>query len=173
MTRRCLALYLNAVSLANTSYVTYRTYLGSECDANAWRSSNAGVKLTSSDKPAGSFGPITALTKNRKEVREYCLIVEGAYLSESEAEHALRDPFIEDWVEQTGRFRIHNMDEIQIAPGVTLGSLGVVMLDDRVFEIASIDPEHPLTEHKAKGVAEALRRQDMFDEIRAEPRSDE
>jgi hypothetical protein len=103
-------------------------------------------------------------------VREYCLIVEGAYLSESEAEHALRDPFIEDWVEQTGRFRIHNMDEILVTPGVTLGSLGVVMLDDRVFEIASTDPDHPLNEHTAKGVAEALRRQDMFDEIRTEPR---
>ena len=109
----------------------------------------------------------------KREVREYCLIVEGAYLSESEAEHALRDPFIEDWVEQTGHFRIHNMNEIQIAPGVTLGSLGVVMLDDRLFEIASTDPEHPLTEHKAKGVAEALRRQDMFDEIRTEPREEE
>jgi hypothetical protein len=65
------------------------------------------------------------------------------------------------------------MDEIQIAPGVTLGSLGVVMLDDRIFEIASADPEHPLTEHKAKGVAEALRRQGMFDEIRTEARSNE
>ncbi|HZE69743.1 MAG TPA: hypothetical protein VE135_09490 [Pyrinomonadaceae bacterium] len=107
------------------------------------------------------------------KVREYCLIVEGAYLSESEAEHALRDPFIEDWVEQTGRFRIHNMDEIQITPGVTLGSLGVFMLDDRVFEIASTDPEHPLTEHKAKGVADALRRQDMFDEIKVEPRTED
>lgn len=106
-------------------------------------------------------------------MREYCLIVEGAYLSEPEAEHALRDPFIEDWVEQTGRFRIHNMDDIQVAAGVTLGSLGVVMLDDRVFEIASSDPEHPLTEHKAKGVAEALRRQDMFDEIKVEPRGGE
>ncbi len=103
-------------------------------------------------------------------MREHCLIVEGAYLSESEAEHALRDPFIEDWVEQTGHFRIHNMNEIQITPGVTLGSLGVVMLDERVFEIAGADPEHPLTEHKAKGVAEALRRQDMFDEVRVEPR---
>ena len=106
-------------------------------------------------------------------MREYCLIVEGAYLSESEAEHALRDPFIEDWVEQTGSFKIHNMDEIQIAPGVTLGSLGVVMIDDRVFEIASVDADHPLTEHKAKGVAEALRRQDMFDEIRTEPRDEQ
>jgi hypothetical protein len=104
------------------------------------------------------------------KVREYCLIVEGAYLSESDAEHALRDPFIEDWVDQTGSFRIHNMNEIQITPGVTLGSLVVVMVGERVFEIASADPERPLTEHKAKGVAEALRRQDMFDEIKIEPR---
>ena len=105
-------------------------------------------------------------------MREYCLIVEGAYLSESEAEHALRDPFIEDWVEQTGAFRLHNMNEIQITPGVTLGSLGVVMLEEEVFEIASADPEHPLTEHKAKGVADALRRQDMFDEVKVEPRDE-
>jgi hypothetical protein len=105
-------------------------------------------------------------------VREYCLIVEGAYLSESEAEHALRDPFIEDWVEQTGHFKIHNMNEIQITPGVTLGSLGVVMLDERLFEIASADAAHPLTELKAKGVAEALRRQDMFDEVEVKPRDE-
>ena len=105
-------------------------------------------------------------------MREYCLIVEGAYLSESEADHALRDPFLEDWVEQTGGFKIHNMNEIQITPGVTLGSLGIVMLDDRLFEIASTDAEHPLTELKAKGVAEALRRQDMFDEVEVKPRDE-
>src|SRR5918911_241357 len=101
---------------------------------------------------------------------EYCLIVEGSYLSVSEAEHALRDPFIEEWVEETGRFRIHNLNEMEIAPGVVLGALGVEMIDDEVFEIASTDPEHPLTEHKAKVVAEALRRHDMFDEIAVEPR---
>lgn len=101
---------------------------------------------------------------------EYCLIVEGSYLSVSEAEHALRDPFVEDWVEQTGRFRIHNLKEMVIVPGVTLGQLGVEMIDDGVFRVASLDPEHPLTEHKARGVAEALRRHDMFDEIGIEPR---
>ena len=111
------------------------------------------------------------MTENKG--REYCLIVEGAYLTEGEAEHALRDPFIEDWVEQHGHFKIHNMDDIQVTPGVTLGSLGVYMIDDRVFEIASDDADHPLTEHKAKGVAEALRRQDMFDEINVEPRDEE
>jgi hypothetical protein len=111
------------------------------------------------------------MTENKG--REFCLIVEGAYLTESEAEHALRDPFIEDWVEQTGHFKVHNMDDIQVTPGVTLGALGVVMLDERVFEIASNDPDRPLTEHKAKGVAEALRRQDMFDEITVESREDQ
>ncbi|HYN86870.1 MAG TPA: hypothetical protein VER32_16595 [Pyrinomonadaceae bacterium] len=102
--------------------------------------------------------------------REFCLIVEGSYLSEGEAEHALRDPFIEDWVEETGRFRLHNLGDIVLTPGVTLGSLGITMIDDGVFEVASTDPEHPLTEHKARGVAEALRRQDMFDEVSVEPR---
>jgi hypothetical protein len=107
------------------------------------------------------------MEKSRKV--EYCLVVEGAYLDESEATHALRDPFIEDWVEENGRFRIHNLGEMIVTPGVVLGQLGVVMLDDRLFEIASTDPEHPLTEKKARGVAEALRRYDMFDEIRVEP----
>ena len=101
---------------------------------------------------------------------EYCLMMEGPYLSVSEAEHALRDPFIEDWVEETGRFRIHNLNEMMIVPGVPLGQLGLEMLDERVFQLYSLDPRHPLTERKAEGVADALKRQDMFDEIRVEPR---
>ncbi len=101
--------------------------------------------------------------------REYCLLVEGSYFTESEAEHALRDPFIEDWVEETGRFRSHNLGEIEIAQGVALGSLQIVMVEDGLFEISSNDPDRPLTEHKAKGVAEALRRHDMFDSVTIEP----
>jgi hypothetical protein len=101
---------------------------------------------------------------------EYCLIVKGSYLNVSEALHALRDPFIEDLVEQTGRFRIHNLNEMVVVPGVMLGQLGVEMIEEGLFEIASLDAEHPLTERKAEGVAEAIRRQDMFDEISVEPR---
>ena len=102
---------------------------------------------------------------------EYCLIVEGSYLTEAEAEHALRDPFIEDWVETTGKFLVHNLKEIMVTPGVTLGQLGVRMIDEGIFEIASLDPEHPLTRRKAEGVREALQRQGMFDEIAVEPRA--
>jgi hypothetical protein len=126
--------------------------------------------LGCSHTSAANRFPASAMKTNKG--REYCLIVEGAYLTESEAEHALRDPFIEDWVEQTGSFKIHNMGEIIITPGVPLGNLGVVLLDERLFEIASCDPKHPLTEHQAKGVAEALRRQDMFDDISIEPREE-
>ena len=109
---------------------------------------------------------------NRKKKGDFCLIVEGSYLSESEAERALREPFIEEWAETTGRFRIHNLGEIQVAPGVMLGSLGVRAIDDGIFQVASADPQHPLTEHKARLVAEAIRRQDMFDEISVEPREE-
>jgi hypothetical protein len=101
---------------------------------------------------------------------EYCLMLEGSYLNVSEAEHALRDPFIEDWVEQTGRFRIHNLNEMMIVPGVALGQLGLEEVDEGVFCLYSLDPKHPLTERKAEGIADALRRQDMFEEISVEPR---
>jgi len=101
---------------------------------------------------------------------EYCLLLEGSYLNVSEAEHALRDPFIEDWVEQTGRFRIHNLNEMMVVPGVPLGQLGLEEVDDGLFRLYSLDPKHPLTERKAEGVADALRRQDMFEEISVEPR---
>ena len=100
---------------------------------------------------------------------EYRLIVEGTYLDESEAEHALRDPFIEEWVEQTGKFRIQNFDDIEVAGGISLGDLSLAMIDDEMFEITCNHSGRPLTEQKANMIAETLRRQAMFDEVRIEP----
>ena len=100
-----------------------------------------------------------------QEPREHCLIVEGNFFTESEAEHALRDPFIEEWVEETGNFRIHNFDNIEVGAGIALGWLTVKMIDDEIFEISCSRPDKPLTEQKAKIIAENLRRQGMFDEI--------
>jgi hypothetical protein len=101
--------------------------------------------------------------------REYCLVVEGSYLSESEAEHALRDPFIEEWVEQTGRYRTHHLDQIEVVQGVTLGLLSLSMVGEGVFEIVSGDETRPLNEPKARMVAEVLETHGMFDEVRVEP----
>ncbi|MGI8493709.1 MAG: hypothetical protein ACR2L1_00135 [Pyrinomonadaceae bacterium] len=100
---------------------------------------------------------------------EYRLVVEGNYFDESEAEHALRDPFIEEWVEQTGKFRIHNFDDIEVAGGISLGDLQLSMINDEVFEITCHHTGRPLTEQKAKMLAETIERQAMFDEVRIEP----
>ena len=42
------------------------------------------------------------------------------------------------------------------------------MIGDKVFEITSSDANRPLSEHKAKQIAEAFKRQEVFDEIRIE-----
>jgi hypothetical protein len=105
---------------------------------------------------------------NKQLPSEYCLIVEGNYFTPAEAEKALREPFIEEWIEETGNFRIHNFDEIEVAAGIALGWLEVRMVDDEIFEITCKRADKPLTQDKAKIIAEALRRQDMFDEVRVE-----
>ena len=106
--------------------------------------------------------------KKRKEAA-FALLVTGAYANQNEAEHALRDPFIEEWVERTGRFRIHQLDSMSVAPGVALGQLSIEQTADGDFLIQSNDPDHPLTARKAAAVAEALRYHAMFDNIAIEP----
>lgn len=106
---------------------------------------------------------------SNQQTGEHCLIVEGNYLDEADAEHALRDPFIEEWVEQTGKFRIHNFDDIEVAGGFSLGDLSVRMIDDDIFEISSSRSGRPMTQHKASLIAEALVRQGMFDDVKIQP----
>ncbi|MBI1761903.1 MAG: hypothetical protein HYR56_10755 [Acidobacteria bacterium] len=106
--------------------------------------------------------------KRHKE-EAFCLLVTGSYANQNEAEHALRDPFIEDWVERTGRFRIHQLDSMTVAPGVALGQLSIEPIGAGEFLIQSSDPDHPLTARKATTVAGALRQQAMFDTIEIEP----
>ncbi|CAN5657391.1 hypothetical protein BH24ACI2_BH24ACI2_10420 [soil metagenome] len=103
-----------------------------------------------------------------KKSTEFCLIVEGNYLSIEEANHALIDPFIEEYVEENGKFRIHNFDDIQVTSGISLGDLEIEMIDDGVFEISCKSSPLILTERKAEKLAETLRRQAMFDEITVE-----
>lgn len=100
---------------------------------------------------------------------EYCLIVEGNYFDETEAEHALRDPFIEEWVEQTGKFRIHNFDDIDVAGGISLGDLSVECVEDEIFKVFCHNNARFMNLSKANQLAEAIRRQGMFDEIKIEP----
>lgn len=104
-----------------------------------------------------------------EKTTEFCLIVEGSYFTVEEAKHALCDPFIEDFVEATGKFRIHNFDDIQAVSGIALGDLEIEELDEGVFEISTRSSPLILNRRKAELLAETLRRQAMFDEVNIEP----
>ncbi len=106
-----------------------------------------------------------------EKAAEFCLIVEGNYFTVEEAKHALHDPFIEEFVEETGRFRIQNFDDIQAVSGIPLGDLEIAEVDEGIFEISCRTSPLILNRRKAELLAETLRRQAMFEEINIEPLS--
>jgi hypothetical protein len=106
---------------------------------------------------------------NNQKTGEFCLIVEGNYLTVEEARHALIDPFIEDFVEQNGKFRIQNFDDIRVVSGISLNDMEIAMIDDGVFEISCRRSGQVLNRTRAEKLSETLNRQAMFDEIRIEP----
>lgn len=107
---------------------------------------------------------------NAEKTGEFCLIAEGNYETVEEARHALIDPFIEDFVEQTGKFRIRNFEDIRVASGISLNDLEIASIDDDgAFEISCRSSGQILNRARAEKLAETLRRQAMFDEITVKP----
>lgn len=106
---------------------------------------------------------------NETKANEFCLIVEGNYFTVEEAKHALCDPFIEEYVEENGKFRLHNFDAIQATSGIPLGDLEIAEVGDGAFEISCRASPLILNKRKAEMLAETLRRQAMFDEVNVEP----
>jgi hypothetical protein len=100
---------------------------------------------------------------------EHRIIAEGFYETVEDAKHALIDPFIEDYVEQTGKFKFTDAGEIFVASGIALSDLSIEKIDDEVFEISCRDSPQILTKRRAEQLAEKLRRQAMFDELTIEP----
>ena len=100
---------------------------------------------------------------------EYCLIAEGDYESVDEAKRALAEPFLEEFIEKTGKFRYDDYDLIQVVGGITLSDLEIAEIDDYLFEISLRSSPKILKRHKAEELAEILRRELVFDEINVEP----
>lgn len=100
---------------------------------------------------------------------EYCLIAEGNYESVDEAKRALAAPFLEEFIERVGKFRQDDYDLIQVVGGISLGDLEIAEIDDFLFEISLRSSPKILKQHKAEQLAEILRRELIFDEVRIEP----
>lgn len=106
---------------------------------------------------------------NSKNAGEFCLIVEGNYDTIAEARHALIDPFIEDYVEKSGKFRIKNFEDIRAVSGIALNDLEIAEIEEGIFEISCRASGQILNKTRAEKLAETLTSQAMFDEIRIEP----
>jgi hypothetical protein len=100
---------------------------------------------------------------------EYCLIAEGDYETVDEAKRALAAPFLEEFVEKTGKFRFEDYDLIQVVGGISLSDLEIAEIDDFLFEISLRSSPKILKLHKAQQLAETLERELIFDEIKVEP----
>ena len=100
---------------------------------------------------------------------EYCLIAEGDYETVDEAKRALAAPFLEEFVEKTGKFRFEDYDLIQVVGGISLSDLEIAEIDDFLFEISLRSSPKMLKFHKAQQLAETLERELVFDEIKVEP----
>jgi hypothetical protein len=104
-----------------------------------------------------------------EKASEYILIAEGNYENVDEAKRALAAPFLEEYIERTGKFKIDDYDLIQVTGGISLGDLEIAAIDDFMFEISLRSSPKMLKLHKAEQIAEVLRNQLIFDEIRVEP----
>lgn len=100
---------------------------------------------------------------------EFCLIVYGEYENLEEAKNALQTPFVEDYVEETGKFRLHNFDHIRVAKGISLGDLEIAQIDHETFEISCRHSAVVINRGRIEELAEILRIYDMFDEIEIKP----
>lgn len=104
-----------------------------------------------------------------EKASEYVLIAEGDYESVDEAKRALAAPFLEEYIERTGKFRLDDYELIQVTGGITLADLEIAAIDDFMFEISLRSSPKMLRFHKAQEIADVLRSQLVFDEIRVEP----
>jgi hypothetical protein len=104
-----------------------------------------------------------------KKQSEFRLIVTGNFNDINEAKHALQDPFIEDFVEETGKFSFNNFEDIRVTNRISLSDLEIAELEEGVYEITCPNAQVLLNQPKAEKLAETLQRQAMFDEVRVEP----
>lgn len=101
--------------------------------------------------------------------KEFRLIATGNFADINEAKHALQDPFIEDFVEETGKFTFNNLEDIRVTNRISLSDLEIAELEDGVYEITCPNAQVLLNQPKAEKLAETIQKQAMFDEVRIEP----
>ena len=89
--------------------------------------------------------------------KEFRLIVTGNFADINEAKHALQDPFIEDFVEETGKFSFNNFEDIRVTNRISLSDLEIAELEEGVYEITCPNAQVILNHPKAEKLAETFK----------------
>lgn len=100
---------------------------------------------------------------------EFCLICFGDFADVNEARRAIHDPFIEDYVEEAGKFNFHDLENIRVTNRISLSDLEITEIEYGVFQVTCPEAQVILNLPKAEKLAESFRMQAIFDEVRVEP----
>ncbi len=100
-----------------------------------------------------------------KDSGEFKIILKADYKNIIDAKHALQDPFVEDFVEETGHFRLQDFENIRAADGISLGDLEIAQIDDETFEVSCARTSPILSKRRADELAKILDDYGMFDEV--------
>lgn len=100
-----------------------------------------------------------------KNSNEFKIILKGSYENIMEAKHALQDPFVEDFVEETGHFRLQDFENIRAANGISLGDLEIAQIDVETFEVSCTKTSPIFNKRRAEELASVLDEYGMFEEV--------
>lgn len=100
-----------------------------------------------------------------KDSGEFKIILKGGYENVMDAKHALQDPFVEDFVEETGHFRLQDFESIRVANGISLGDLEIAQTDDETFEVSTARTSPILNKRRAEELAKLLDDYGMFEKV--------
>lgn len=100
-----------------------------------------------------------------KNSSEFKIALKGSYENINDAKHALQDPFVEDFVEENGHFKLQDFESIRVANGISLGDLEIAQIDDEIYEVYCKDSSPVLNKRRADELAEMLNEYGMFYEV--------
>lgn len=100
-----------------------------------------------------------------KKTGEFKIALKGNYDSINDAKHALQDPFVEDFVEETGHFRLQDFENIRVASGITLSDLEIAQTGENTFDVYCKDSAPVLSKRRAEELVEMLEDHRMFYDI--------
>lgn len=100
-----------------------------------------------------------------KHAKEFDLICDGPFRDSREALGALRLAFVEEFVEETGKYRYTDIENIRVTNRISLADVELEEVGEGRFLLSCRNAQVPLNRPKAEKLAENIRRMAIFDDV--------